>query len=154
MSIPRVLKWKEVVDGVEVEVLEFNDTVETVEKASILSGEPSNHIVKTLLLKVGRGFIVVVARGDRRIDYKKISRLLNSSVSLAKASEVKDVLSLEVGAVTPLSPRVKSLKVLLDPAILQNDYVLCGGGAINRLYKVKTSNLIQYLRPEIVDVFV
>ncbi|MEM1527068.1 MAG: YbaK/EbsC family protein, partial [Ignisphaera sp.] len=80
MSIPRVLKWKEVVDGVEVEVLEFNDTVETVEKASILSGEPSNHIVKTLLLKVGRGFIVVVARGDRRIDYKKISRLLNSSV--------------------------------------------------------------------------
>lgn len=153
MSMPRVLKWKEVIEGIEVEVLEFSDTVETVEKASMLSGEPSSRIVKTLLLKVGKEFVVVVVRGDRRIDYKKISRLLDSSVSLAKASEVKEVLGFEVGAVTPLSYRVKSLRILFDPAILQNDYVLCGGGAINRLFKVKTSNLLEYLKPEIVDVF-
>jgi hypothetical protein len=35
-----VKKWREFIDGVEVEVLEFEGTVETVEEASMPSGYP------------------------------------------------------------------------------------------------------------------
>jgi hypothetical protein len=34
-------RWRNTVNGVEVEVSEFKDSVETVKKASMLSGYPS-----------------------------------------------------------------------------------------------------------------
>jgi len=146
-----VKKWRDVIDGVEVEVLEFSDTVESVKKASELSGEPPNHIVKTLLLKAGNDYIVAIVRGDRKVNLKKISQILRKPVTLSKPSEVEEVLKMKPGAVTPISGIVKSLAVLLDPSILENDYILCGGGALNRLFKVKTRDLVDYLKPQLID---
>lgn len=149
-----VKRWKEVVNGIEVEILEFTDTVETVEKASRLSNEPPSRIIKTLLLKTyNNGYVVAIARGDRKIDYKKASQLLGSSVSLAKPEEVKAVLGIEPGAVTPILHTVKKLRVILDPAILEKEYVICGGGSLHRLFRLKTRELLNFLEPEIFDVF-
>jgi len=66
--------WRDVVDGVDVKVMEFDDTVETVDKASELSGYPRSSIVKTLLLRVGEEYLVAVIRGDRRLDLNKVER--------------------------------------------------------------------------------
>jgi prolyl-tRNA editing enzyme YbaK/EbsC (Cys-tRNA(Pro) deacylase) len=151
--VSSVSRWEQVVEGIKVEVLEFSDTVESVDKASKLSGEPSSKIVKTLLLKVGDSFVVAVVRGDRRVDYGKASKVFGLPVALAKREEVLNILNVEPGAVTPLSSRVRSLNVVLDPAILVNEYILCGGGSTKRLYKVKTSDLVEYLKPIIVDIF-
>lgn len=141
------------IEGIEVEVLEFNETVETVEKASRLSAQSSDNIIKTILLKIDGDFLVALARGDRRVDLKKASQLLRKNVTLAKPNEVIKVLGVEVGAVTPISPKVKQVRVILDPAVLEKEYILCGGGALNKLFRVRTSSLIEYLKPEIMDVF-
>ena len=122
-----VKKWRELVDGVEVEVLEFEGTVETVEKASMLSGYPPREIVKTLLLRVNSDYIVAIVRGDRRIDYGKAIKALSRRIRLAKPSEVKAVLGVGVGAVTPFSPRIKQIQVIIDPAIAEQEYIVCGG---------------------------
>lgn len=143
----------EVIDGVDVEVMEFDDTVETVEKASELSGHPRSAIVKTLLLKVGEEYLVAVIRGDRRLDLSKAERTLGRKVRLAKPDEVAAVLGAEVGAVTPLSAKVRSLRVILDPAVLDREFVVCGGGSLNILYKVEVRDLVKYLNPLLVDVF-
>lgn len=143
----------EVVEGVRVEVLEFLDTVESVEKASRLSGEPASRIAKTLLLRAGEGYVVAIARGDRKVDFKKASHVLGVNVSLAKPSEVKAVLGVEPGAVTPLSKALRNLRIILDPAILENEYLVCGGGSLNRLFKLKTRDLVEYLKPEVLDIF-
>jgi prolyl-tRNA editing enzyme YbaK/EbsC (Cys-tRNA(Pro) deacylase) len=148
-----VKTWRSSIEGIEVEVLEFTDTVETVEKASRLSGYPVSQIVKTLLLKAGRDYIVIVARGDRKIDLEKAKQILGTKTTLATPREVNTVLGVEVGAVTPYLPRIKSLRVILDPAILEHEYIVCGGGSLNRLYKVKTRDLLKYLNPEIIDIF-
>ena len=145
--------WREVVDGIDVEVMEFEGTVETVEKASKLSGYPAPLIIKTLLLRVGEGYLIAVVRGDRRLDLGKAERALGKRVSLAKPSEVKAVIGVEVGAVTPLSPKVKGLQVVLDPTILSQEFVVCGGGALNRLYKVRVRDLLNYLNPTPLDIF-
>lgn len=136
-----------------MEVLEFNGTVETVEKASKLSGYPPGYIVKTLLLRVGDKYVVVIARGDRRLDYSKAEKYLGVRPRLASPEEVKAILGVEVGAVTPLSPRVRALRVILDPAIARLEYVVCGGGSLNRLYKVRVLDLVNYLKPEVADIF-
>ena len=55
--------------------------------------------------------------------------------------------------VRPFSERMKSLRVVMDPAILENDYVLCGGGSRNTLIKVRTEDLVQLLKPTFIDAF-
>jgi len=104
-------------------------------------------------LKVDNNYLIAIVRGDRRIDYKKASSLLGGRVKLADPNVVKQVLGVEVGAVTPLSPRVRQLPVIVDPLITQHEYVVCGGGALNKLYRVKVRDLLEYLNPRIVDVF-
>jgi Cys-tRNA(Pro) deacylase len=144
---------RDTVMGVPVEILEFEHGVETVERAARESGEPVSRIVKTILLRVGDEYAVAIVRGDRRIDLKRLSHLLGREAVMARAREVRQVLGVEVGAVTPFSERVKSLRVVMDPAILENDYVLCGGGSRNTLIKVRTEDLVQLLKPTFIDAF-
>lgn len=139
--------------GVEVEVLEFDEGVETVEKAARASGVPPSAIVKTLLVRAGDKYIAVLARGDHRIDIDALSRALGAPASLAKAREVREVLGVEPGAVTPLSEAVARLEVVADPAILEHEYVLAGGGTTKSLIKVKSLDLFRALRPKTLDVF-
>jgi prolyl-tRNA editing enzyme YbaK/EbsC (Cys-tRNA(Pro) deacylase) len=140
--------------GLRAQLLEFTDTVETVGKACKLSGEPPNVIVKTLLMKVNdRDYIVLITRGDRRVDTTKLSRYLGRDVELATPDEVFKVLEVPAGAVSPLLDNVLKFRRLLDPKILEKEYVVCGGGDLNTLVRIVTEDLINYLKPEIVDVF-
>jgi len=136
------------------QMLEFTDTVETVSKACKLSGEPPNVIVKTLLMRVeDNDYIILIVRGDRRVDNIKLSRYLGSTAKLVAPDEVLRVLGVPAGAVSPLLSNVLKFRRLLDPKILEKEYVVCGGGDLNTLVRIVTEDLINYLKPEIVDVF-
>jgi len=136
------------------QMLEFTDTVETVSKACKLSGEPPNVIVKTLLMRVeDNDYIILIVRGDRRVDNIKLSRYLGSTAKLVAPDEVLRVLGVPAGAVSPLLDNVLKFRRLLDPKILEKEYVVCGGGDLNTLVRIVTEDLINYLKPEIVDVF-
>jgi len=137
--------------GVEVEVLEFEDSVDTVEEASRLSGEPPERIVKTLLIRLGEGYGVAVVRGDRVVDFEKLSEYVGTKTSMAKAREVREILGVEPGAVTPIDEKVKRLPVYMDSAILDLEYVLCGGGSRRRLFRVYVDDLVRFLDPVILD---
>jgi len=96
--------------------------------------------------------MLLLLLGDRRVDLSKASQVLGSKARLASPDEVRQVLGFEVGAVTPVSPNVKRFMVVLDPAILRNEYIVCGG-ALNKLYKVEVQDLLNRLRSQVVDVF-
>jgi prolyl-tRNA editing enzyme YbaK/EbsC (Cys-tRNA(Pro) deacylase) len=98
---------------------------------------------------VNSDYIVAIVRSDRRIDYGKASKAIGARIQLAKPSEVKAVLDVEVGAVTPLSSRIKQIQVIMDPAIAEQEYIVCGGGTVNKLYRVRVKDLIEYLKTQI-----
>jgi len=139
--------------GIKAELLVFNDTVESVSKASKLTNEPSSRIIKTLLIKASGDYVITVVRGDRRVDLRKLAEYLKCDVRMAGYDEVLNVLGVPPGAVTPISRRVLSLRRILDPKILSEPYVICGGGTLNSLIKLGTEDLIKFLKPEVVDVF-
>jgi prolyl-tRNA editing enzyme YbaK/EbsC (Cys-tRNA(Pro) deacylase) len=37
---------------------------------------------------------------------------------------------------------------------MQNEYILCGGGSLHRLYRLKTKDLMSYLNPTFMDAFI
>ncbi len=137
------------------QVLEFKDTVESVYKASKLTNEPSERVVKTMLVKTKNDeYLSLIIRGDRRIDNSKLNTYLGCEAKLATADEILKVLKVPPGAVSPLSRSVLKLRRIVDPKILEEEYVICGGGSLNTLVKIVTEDLVKSLNnPEIVDVF-
>ncbi|WP_054854790.1 YbaK/EbsC family protein [Vulcanisaeta sp. JCM 16161] len=105
---------RETIMGLTVDVLEFDRGVETVEAASRESGEPMGRIVKTLLLKANDEYLVAIVRGDKVINFDRLSKALGKPVMMAKVREVRQVLGVDVGAVTPLNSKVLSLRVIMD----------------------------------------
>lgn len=147
-------RWRESVDGIDVEVMAFSEPVDTVEKASRLSGASPSAIAKTLVFKTfNDATVIVIARGDRKVDLSRLSKELGEAVRFATAEEVREVLGQEVGGVSPINPRLRGLRVIVDPAILGLDEVVCGGGSPYRLYRVRVRDLLAYLKPETRNVF-
>lgn len=70
--------------GVDVVVIELDGPADAVERASELSGHEPSEIVKTLLVRVGSEYAVVLVRGDKRLDLDSLSEMLGASAALAK----------------------------------------------------------------------
>jgi prolyl-tRNA editing enzyme YbaK/EbsC (Cys-tRNA(Pro) deacylase) len=51
------------------------------------------------------------------------------------------------------SLRIKQIQVIIDPVIAEHEYIICGGGAVNKLYRVRVKDLIEYLKPRFLDIF-
>lgn len=137
----------------EAKILEFSETVESVMKASKASGMPPHNIVKTLILIAdGKPYAVLIS-GDRRLDLKKLRKLLKvKKVRLAKPSELEEMIGLKPGEISPLIESVAKLYVILDKEVLNREVVLVGGGSIHHLVKVKVNELVSVLNPTIADV--
>lgn len=140
--------------GVEAEILEFSGTVESVEAASRASGYPPGRILKTLIVKGDDEYYAVIIRGDRRLNLKKLAdRLGLNDVRLAKPSEIRELLGVGPGEVSPLMEGISRLHVLVDSSVLtiEGD-VLVGGGTLRHLVRITPHELLRVLSPSILDV--
>ena len=139
--------------NVKAEVLEFKGTIETVETASKETGYPKEKILKTMIV-IGDGKpYAIILPGDKRLDFKKISKELNvKNVRLAKPEEVMELIRLSPGEVSPLLEEVKNLQVIVDRSILDRGVVLAGGGTLHNLVKISVDELIRVLNPKVKEV--
>lgn len=103
-------------------------------------------------MKTSSEYIIAIACGDGGVDYKKASKVLNTDVTLAKPEEAGVVLNIELGTVTPIISVVRKPRTMLDPVILENEYILCGRESLNKLFRVKIRDLLEYLKSDILDV--
>ncbi|MEM0006014.1 MAG: aminoacyl-tRNA deacylase [Ignisphaera sp.] len=139
--------------GINAVLKEFSDSVETVEKASRLCGAKASEIIKTLIIIADGEPVAVVLPGNRRLDYRKLSTILNArSIRMAKPDEVERYTGFEVGAVSPLSECIKRLKVVMDNSLLTINSIWGGGGAKNRLVFMRSRDLIDVLKPMVADI--
>ncbi|RLE53830.1 MAG: hypothetical protein DRJ26_02900 [Candidatus Methanomethylicota archaeon] len=139
--------------GVKAEILLFQGTVESVEKASIASGVKPSQIIKTLLLKANGEVIAVLLPGNKRLDYKKLKAQLKArKVRLLYPEEVKKISGMNIGEVSPLTHAISKLKIIADTAVQELGEVLVGGGSIKSLVKIEAQDLIKTLNPKIGDI--
>ena len=139
--------------GIRAEILGFKEGVETVPKASRASGIPPDKILKTIVVIVEERPYIVILPGDRKLDFKKLSRELNArDIRLAKPSEVERFLNVKPGEVSPFLDEVLRFDVIIDELVLDKGKVLIGGGSINHLVKVHVNEVIRVLKPTIRDV--
>ena len=139
--------------GIKAEILEFKESVESVSKASKVSGFPSSKILKTIVIIADEKPYIVILPGDRKLDFKKLRDVLNvRKIRLANSNEVEELLNIKPGEVSPFLDEVLKYKIILDKSAVDKDEVVVGGGSIYHLVRTYVNEIIKVLKPEIEDI--
>jgi len=87
--------------------------------------------------------LLLVLRGDKKIDFKKLEKITGKKYRLAKPNEVLELTGYEVGGVPPFGLKNK-IETWLDENVLEINEVTSGGGDHKHLMKIKSEELKRF----------
>lgn len=124
-------------------IIEFTQSSATVDLAAAALGVEPALIAKTLALWAGDHPVIVVARGDARLDNRKFKDRFRAKPKMLGPSEVLEVTGHAVGGVCPFGLRT-AVPVFLDVSLREFEVVYPAGGAENTAVRM-TPNALQEL---------
>ena len=138
-------------NGLDYDILEFDVSTETVELAAQALGVEPALIAKTLGLKLKDRFILVVTKGDARLDNKKIKQNFQSKAKMMSPEEVMEKTGHPVGGVCPFGLKQK-MDIFLDVSLKQFDKVYPAAGSKNSCIEIAPDDLMKITGAQWVDV--
>jgi len=139
---------EEIIRSLGGEIIEVGRPVIRVSQAVEATGASPRQIIKSMVVISKEGPLLVIVDGESKISMKKLKKLFGK-VRLASSDEVKELTGFEIGGVPPVGV---PLRTIVDPRVLENDYVIGGGGRIDRLCKLDPRKIVEYQRAEVIDV--
>lgn len=135
----------------DIPIIELDVSTATVALAAEAHGVEPGRIAKTLAFRLGDGrAILVVARGDVRIDNRKFKDAFGKGKMLG-AEEVSTLTGHPVGGVCPFG-LATPVPVYLDVSLKDFDEVLPAAGAIHSAVRITPHRLAEVTAGEWVDV--
>ncbi len=115
--------------GLGERIREFPVSSATVELAALALGTEPGRIAKSLTFKLGRGPVMILCAGDRKVDNPKYKAQFGEKAKMLSAGEVESLIGHAVGGVCPFG-RHAGVEVYLDESLKQYDvvYPACGSG--------------------------
>lgn len=132
-------------------ILETEARTATVPEAAAAHGVAPGQIAKTLSLRVGGQALLVVARGDRRLDNRKVKERFGGRVSMLGADEVVSVTGHPVGGVCPFALATQ-VPVYCDVSLKTFDEIMPAAGSLNSAVRIAPDRLAQLVDAVWVDV--
>ncbi len=100
-------------------------------------------IVKSLLFKVEKNFLICLVAGDKKCSLNKLKFFLNSkNICMANPTEVKEITGFSIGGVSPVG-HIKKLDILIDKSLGRFRYVFAAAGHPNCVFKIDYKKLIK-----------
>lgn len=135
----------------DLTVLELPSSTATVALAAKAHGVEPGRIAKTLSLRVGEAVVLIVTRGDARLDNQKFKAQFKAKPKMLEAGEVEAETGHPVGGVSPLG-LARPLQVFCDVSLKDFDEVLPAAGATHAAVRVAPDRLAQLVGATWVDV--
>ena len=132
-----------------------NDTVESMDECIEISNKLGAEIIKTIIVcnEKKTQFYLVVLPAEKRFDSKMFrDKMACSRVSFAKAEDMQNILGVVPGSATVLSvinDKENIVQVVIDKEIADCDYFACNTGENTKHIKIKTSDLIDKILPNL-----
>lgn len=114
----------------DIAIIETEASSATVPLAAAAHGVAPGQIAKTLSLRLGDEVVLVVARGDARLDNKKCKAAFGVKPRLLDVAEVAELTGHPVGGVCPFG-LARPLKVFCDLSLKAFDVVVPAAGSTN-----------------------
>ncbi|MES2125688.1 MAG: YbaK/EbsC family protein [Pseudomonadota bacterium] len=137
--------------ALDIPIIELDVSTATVALAAQAHGVEPGRIAKTLSFRLADGrVILLVARGDARVDNKKFKGAFGKGKMLA----LEDVVALTghpVGGVCPFG-LAQPLPVYLDTSLQEFDEVLPAGGSVRSCVRISPAQMAALTDAQWVDV--
>jgi len=135
----------------EIDIIELEESTATVDLAAKAHKVEPGQIAKTLSLKVKDQVILVVTRGDARLDNRKLKQALGAKARMLSSDEVVSWTGHPVGGVCPFGLE-NPLTVYCDVSLRHFPEVLPAAGAIHSAVRIAPEYMAKLTDAEWVDV--
>lgn len=135
----------------DIDVIELSQSTATVALAAAAYRVEPGQIAKTLSLKVKNEVILVVAKGDARLDNKKLKDTFGAKARMLSSDEVVTITGHPVGGVCPFGLE-NPLAVYCDISLKQYAEVLPAAGAIHSAVRISPDRMAELTSAKWVDV--
>ena len=150
MGLPDVQAWL-AQHAPDLTIIEVEASTATVAEAAEALGVEPGRIAKTLALRINGCVLLVVARGDARLDNLKSKAEFGGRPRMLDAEETFALTGHPVGGVCPFG-LATPLPVYLDRSLLAFDIVFPAAGSLNSSVKVSPERLAALVSKGWVDV--
>ena len=139
-SVQRVEKILKEFD-LNLSVITLDKPARTASEAALSLGCEVGAIVKSLLFKTENTFTLFLVAGDMRISVNKIKKFLKvKDVSMASASEVKNITGYSIGGVSPIGHLIK-IDIYIDNSLERFKTLFAAAGHPNCIFKINFTDL-------------
>ncbi len=139
---------EDIAKALDAEILDTGKVVKTVKQATQATGASENMIIKSLILVCDKQPILAILDGSSKLDFKKLERRFGKC-RFATPREVRELTNYEIGGVPPVGI---SLLTIIDSRVMNHDYVIGGGGKIDKLLKITPEKILEYQNAEIMEI--
>ena len=138
--------------GLDVQVVELEESARTAQLAADALGTQLGSIVKSLIfLADGRPVLVLVA-GDRRADPLKLKGLLEARrVMIADADRVRQATGFSIGGVPPIG-HLQSLPTWIDESLGRFETVYAAAGHPRVVFPIPYEALVRVTNGRVADL--
>lgn len=150
MSIQSVRRYFEE-RNIDLDIIENEQSSATVELAAKAIGVIPAMIAKTMALRIKDRDIILVAKGDSRIDNKKYKKEFDIKLKMLDFEEVEKITGHQVGGVCPFGLK-SELDIYLDNSLKEFEYVYPAAGSHNSAVKISVTQLQEITNGKWVDV--
>ncbi|WP_075183085.1 YbaK/EbsC family protein [Pantoea sp. 1.19] len=135
----------------DIEIIELAESTATVALAARAHHVSPGQIAKTLSLKVKDRVILIVTRGDARLDNVKLKKMLGTKARMLSTDEVVNWTGHPVGGVCPFGLETP-LQVYCDVSLKSFDEVLPAAGSIRSAVRISPEQMATLTAAKWVDV--
>jgi prolyl-tRNA editing enzyme YbaK/EbsC (Cys-tRNA(Pro) deacylase) len=140
-SSNRIKRWMED-NNVNAEILSFSERVYTVEEAVAVSGYPVERFTKSIvMLTSDERLVIALVPADARASTDRVRKALGliDRPRIVTSEESERYLGQQLGGNSPLN--APNATILIDPKVLERDWILTGGGDDRNLVKIPVAEL-------------
>ncbi len=135
----------------DISIIQSSGSTATVDLAADAHGVEPGQIAKTLTLRVGDRVLLVVTRGDTRLDNKKLRQVFGGKAKMLDPETVLALTGHPVGGVCPFG-LATDLPVYCDISLRDFDLVMPAAGSANSTLRIEPERLASLAKAEWVDV--
>ena len=135
----------------DIDVIELPVETSTVALAAEAHGVEPGRIAKTLSLRVGERNLLVVARGDARLDNRKLRSVFGGKARMLDAEQVLALTGHPVGGVCPFG-LATPLPVYCDVSLRSFEDVIPAAGGLHTAVRIAPERLAALVDASWVDV--
>ena len=140
--------------AIEAVILPMDGHTSTVAEAAQALAVETDQIIKSLIFRVQDKPVLVINNGLARVDRRKLAAALGvgrKKVKFASPEQALAVTGFVVGSMPPFGHRQK-LRTLIDPAVLDLDFIFGGGGDIDAMMRLTPAELMRITTAEVMDL--